>query len=54
MQTLTTTFLAHDIPRAIDLMVKAGVVIVVCLLQSDELRAQVRRRLRRHMGRRPR
>ena len=47
IQTLTTTFLAHDIPRAIDLMVKAGVVMVVCLLQSDPLRARVRRAFRR-------
>jgi simple sugar transport system permease protein len=47
IQLLTTTFLAHDIPRAIDLMVKAGVVIVVCLLQSETFRSKLLRKLRR-------
>ena len=42
IQTLTTTFLAHDIPRAVDLMVKAGVVIAVCLLQSEMFRSRVK------------
>jgi len=49
IQMLTTTFLAHDIPRAIDLMVKAGVVIVVCMLQSDVFRAMARRGFRRRL-----
>jgi simple sugar transport system permease protein len=47
IQSLTTTILAHDIPRAVDLMIKAGVVIVVCLLQSEAFRATLKRQFAR-------
>ena len=50
IQSLTTTILAHDIPRAVDLMIKAGVVIVVCLLQSEAFRSAVKRPFARLRG----
>ncbi|MEO6435549.1 MAG: ABC transporter permease [Tepidisphaeraceae bacterium] len=50
IQSLTTTILAHEVPRAVDLMIKAGVVILVCLLQSEAFRAVVRRVFRRATG----
>jgi simple sugar transport system permease protein len=50
IQSLTTTILAHDIPRAVDLMIKAAVVIVVCLLQSEAFRVKLKRQWRRVSG----
>lgn len=47
IQTLTVTFLAHDIQRAVMLMVKAAVVIVVCLLQSEVFRRKIANVMRR-------
>jgi simple sugar transport system permease protein len=41
IQTLKTTILAMSIPDEYNLVVKALVVLVVCLLQSDMLRAQL-------------
>ena len=45
IQALRTTFLTHAVPTAVYLMTEAGVVIVVCLLQSDVFRAKVLRPL---------
>ena len=47
IQSLTTTILARNIQREVDLMIKAGVVIVVCLLQSQTFRDAISRRFRR-------
>jgi simple sugar transport system permease protein len=47
IQSLTTTILAQGVQREVDLMIKAGVVVVVCLLQSEVFRAKVRRALKR-------
>ncbi|HYO07968.1 MAG TPA: ABC transporter permease [Tepidisphaeraceae bacterium] len=47
IQSLTTTLLAQDVQREVDLMIKAGVVIVVCLLQSETFRARLVRAVRR-------
>lgn len=39
MQALTTTILMTGVPKDATLMIKAGVVIVVCLMQSGKFRA---------------
>lgn len=43
---LTTTIVARGIPPAVTLVVKAAVVIAVCLLQSERFRALLKRRNR--------
>ncbi|MGD8453494.1 MAG: ABC transporter permease [Phycisphaerae bacterium] len=43
IQTLTTTILTHDVPVEHTLVVKALVVLVVCLLQAERLRELLRR-----------
>lgn len=43
MQTLTTTILTRGVPVEYTLVVKAIVVIAVCLLQSQDFRASLRR-----------
>ena len=47
IQALRTTFLMRAVPTSVYLMTEAGVVVVVCLLQSDVFRAKVLRPLRR-------
>lgn len=44
LQTLTTTVYTVGIPPEITLVFKAAVIIAVCLLQSEKLRARFRRR----------
>jgi len=44
IQTLTTTILTRGVPVQYTLVVKALVVLAVCLLQSEALRAAVWRR----------
>ena len=46
MQTLTTTILLRGVDPAYTLVVKAVTVIVVCLLQSEQVRAALRAALR--------
>jgi ribose/xylose/arabinose/galactoside ABC-type transport system permease subunit len=41
IQTLTTTILSIGVPPEITLVVKAIVVLIVCLLQSEEFRKKV-------------
>ncbi len=43
IQTLTTTILTRGVPVEFTLVVKAVVVLAVCLLQSDALRERLRR-----------
>jgi simple sugar transport system permease protein len=43
IQTLTTTILTQGVPPALTLVIKAVVVIAVCLLQSEPFRAAVSR-----------
>jgi simple sugar transport system permease protein len=43
IQTLTTTILTRGVPVEFTLVVKAVVVLTVCLLQSDALRERLRR-----------
>jgi simple sugar transport system permease protein len=43
IQTLTTTILTYGVPSEKTLVVRAAVVIVVCLLQSEGLREMIRR-----------
>jgi len=42
MQALRTTFLTQAVPTSVYLMTEAGVVVAVCLLQSDVFRAKLR------------
>jgi simple sugar transport system permease protein len=44
IQTLTTTILTRGVPVQYTLVVKAVVVLAVCLLQSEPFRARLRRR----------
>lgn len=44
IQTLTTTILTRGVPVQYTLVVKAAVVLAVCLLQSEPFRARLRRR----------
>lgn len=44
IQTLTTTILTRGVPVELTLVVKAVVVLAVCLLQSDKLRSLLLRR----------
>ena len=46
IQTLTTTILTRGIPPAMTLVVKAAVVIAVCLLQSERFRTLLTKRNR--------
>ena len=41
IQTLTTTILARGVPPEATLLAKAGVIIALCLLQSDQFRARI-------------
>ena len=43
IQSLTTTILAQDVPAALTMMIKAGVVVIVCLLQSERFRELIAR-----------
>jgi simple sugar transport system permease protein len=43
IQTLTTTILAQDVPAALTMMIKAAVVVIVCLLQSENFRELFKR-----------
>ena len=45
IQSLTTSILMHDIQPEWSLVVKAAVVILVCLLQSEKFRLQQLRRM---------
>lgn len=47
IQTLTTTILTQGVAPELTLVVKAAVVIAVCLLQSEPFRATIARGLRR-------
>jgi simple sugar transport system permease protein len=47
IQTLTTTILTRGVPPAMTLVVKAAVVIAVCLLQSENSRAMLSKLSRR-------
>jgi len=44
IQTLTTTILTRGVPVQYTLVVKAVVVLAVCLLQSEQFRARLMRR----------
>ena len=44
IQTLTTTILTRGVPVQYTLVVKALVVLAVCLLQSEQFRARLMRR----------
>ncbi len=44
IQTLTTTILTRGVPVEFTLIVKAAVIVMVCLLQSEELRRLIYRR----------
>jgi len=44
IQTLTTTILTTGVKPEANLVVKAGAVLIACLLQSEKLRAKFRRR----------
>ena len=44
IQTLTTTILTRGVPVQYTLVVKAVVVLAVCLLQSEPFRARLMRR----------
>jgi ribose/xylose/arabinose/galactoside ABC-type transport system permease subunit len=44
LQTITTTILARNVPPNWTLVVKAAVIIVVCLLQSENFRSAIFRR----------
>jgi simple sugar transport system permease protein len=46
IQTLTTTILTRGIPPAMTLVVKAAVVIAVCMLQSERFRTLLTKRSR--------
>lgn len=46
IQTVTTTVLSQDVPVEYTLIVKAAVVLAVCLLQSERFRSRVRLRRR--------
>jgi galactofuranose transport system permease protein len=50
MQTLTTTILTRGVPVEYTLVVKAVVVIAVCLLQSEQFRAALARLGKRREG----
>jgi simple sugar transport system permease protein len=41
IQSLTTTILMHGIPSAYTLVIKALVIVAVCLLQSEKFRARI-------------
>lgn len=47
IQTLTTTILALGVPQPTTLVIKALVVVAVCLLQSEAFRSQILRKVRR-------
>ncbi len=47
LQTLTTTILTKGVPPVLTLVVKAAVVVAVCLLQSPKFRSVAGRRFRR-------
>ena len=47
IQTITTTILTRAIPVEFTLIVKAVVIIIVCLLQSEEFRKKILQRVRR-------
>lgn len=47
MQTLTTTILTHGVSAEVTLVLKALVVVAVCLLQSPEFRTLFHNRVRR-------
>ena len=48
MQTLTTTILTRGVPVEYTLVVKAVVVVAVCLLQSGQFRGALRRMVSRY------
>ena len=48
IQSVTTTILSRGVPVEYTLIVKAAVVIAVCLLQAEQFRGMVVRRFRRH------
>jgi simple sugar transport system permease protein len=47
IQALTTTILTQGVPQGVTLVVKAGVVVGVCMLQSEKFRAIVLKPFRR-------
>lgn len=47
IQTLTTTIYSIGVPPEVNMVVKAGVVFLLCILQSGELRPMLRRLLDR-------
>jgi len=46
IQTLTTTILTRGVPVEFTLIVKALVIVIVCLLQSEAFRRMIYRRSR--------
>ena len=51
IQTLTTTILTRGVPPAATYVLKALLIVVVCLLQSEAFRAALRRWFKRTAGR---
>jgi ribose/xylose/arabinose/galactoside ABC-type transport system permease subunit len=47
IQTLTTSILTRGVDRSVTLVIEAGVVVGVCLLQSEQFRAKLTRLWRR-------
>ena len=47
IQTLTTTILTRGVPVEYTLVVKAGIILMVCLAQSEQFRGFIARFLRK-------